>query len=93
MFNSVCGEPLFRLIRTETQCVELAVATWSSLAAKMRNDLASGNWRTKSYDIDGMQKEFFEPREFLRMLEYVENRAAIENSDNCTRVPMRSAER
>lgn len=77
----------------ETEGVKMAFSTWSSLAAKMRNDLASGNWRTKSYDIDGMQKEFFEPREFLRMLEYVENRAAAEDSSFCSRVSMRSAER
>ena len=93
MFNIVCGGALFMLISAQTEGVKMAFSTWSKLAAKMRDDLASGNWRTKSYDIDGIQKEFFEPREFLRMLEYVENRAAAEDSSYSTRVSMRSAER
>jgi hypothetical protein len=56
----------------------MAFTSWSDLAAKLRNDYASGDWRTKSYDFDGMRKEFFSPAEFLKVLADVEGRAAAE---------------
>lgn len=68
-------------------------STWSDLARKMRDDLASGGWRTKSYDIDGMRKEFFSPQEFLQMLEFVERRAAEESAPFLARTTQRSAGR
>lgn len=71
----------------------MASFTWSEMAAKMRDDLAKGNWRTKSYDIDGMKKEFFSPDEFLKMLAYVENRAANENVGLSLRTSLRGANR
>lgn len=71
----------------------MAFTTWSEVAARMRNDLASGGWRTKSYDLDGMRKEFFSPQEFLDMLNYVERRAAEEGDSYAARSTMRSATR
>ena len=68
-------------------------STWSQLLSKMRDDLATGNWRKKSYDIDGMKTEFFSPDEFLKMFLFVEKRAAEECSDYCASVSMRSANR
>jgi hypothetical protein len=55
--------------------------TWSELAAKLRDDYASGNWRTKSYDFDGMKKEFFSPVDFLKVLKDVEARAVAESAE------------
>lgn len=59
----------------------MAFTTWSVLAKKMRDDLASGNWRTKSYDFDGMKKEFVSPEEFYQMLLKIENRASEEEAE------------
>ena len=39
----------------------MAFTSFRDTLERMRNDLASGNWRVKSYDIDGMQREFFSP--------------------------------
>ena len=49
----------------------MAFTSFRDTLERMRNDLASGNWRVKSYDIDGMQREFFSPAEFMQMLDYV----------------------
>ena len=50
----------------------MAFTSFRDTLERMRNDLASGNWRVKSYDNDGMQREFFSPAEFMQMLDYVE---------------------
>lgn len=71
----------------------MAFSTWSDLRKKMLDDLASGNWRTKSYDFDGMRKEFFSPEEFLRMLDVVERRAAEEYEQPSFRTIARGANR
>ena len=63
---------------------------------RMRNDLASGSWRVKSYDIDGMQREFFSPADFMQMLDYVERKAADEAAHDtgyCPRTVVRSGDR
>jgi len=67
--------------------------SWSDLARRMRNDLATGDWRTKSYDMDGIHKEFFSPEEFLKMLTHVENRAAGESGDYPLRTNARAGDR
>jgi hypothetical protein len=53
----------------------MAFTTWSELAAEIRADLASKKWRTKSYEFDGMRREFVSPVEILKWLAYVESRA------------------
>lgn len=71
----------------------MAFSTWSDLHTKMLNDFASGNWRTKSYDFDGMRKEFVSPKEFLETLEYVKRQAASEEGSFPLRTIARGANR
>ena len=71
----------------------MAFTTWSDLAVKLRNDLATGNWRRKSYDVDGIRTEFVSPQEFMALLTDVERRAAEESSDYCSRTQAAGAER
>jgi hypothetical protein len=58
----------------------MSFSTWSDLVRKMRDDFAKGNWRTRSYDFDGVRKEFVSPKEFFEMLAIVEARAEGEAS-------------
>ncbi len=58
--------------------------SWANLYRSMLNDLASGNWRTKSYDFDGMRKEFVSPQDFRDMLAWVKNEAAEEATSDLT---------
>ena len=74
----------------------MAFTSFRDTLERMRNDLASGNWRVKSYDIDGMQREFFSPAEFMQMLDYVERKAADEaarDTGDRPRTVVRSADR
>ena len=74
----------------------MAFTSFRDTLERMRNDLASGNWRVKSYDIDGMQREFFSPAEFMQMLDYVEHKAADEAARDTgyrPRTVVRSADR
>lgn len=74
----------------------MAFTSFRDTLERMRNDLASGNWRVKSYDIDGMQREIFSPAEFMQMLDYVERKAADEaarDTGYCPRTVVRSADR
>ena len=74
----------------------MAFTSFRDTLERMRNDLASGNWRVKSYDIDGMQREFFSPAEFMQMLDYVERKAADEAARDTgyrPRTGVRSADR
>ena len=70
----------------------MAFTSFRDTLERMRNDLASGNWRVKSYDIDGMQREFFSPAEFMQMLDYVERKAARDTGYR-PRTVVRSADR
>lgn len=59
-----------------------AFTTWADLARAMRDDLASGRWRTvQSYTLGGPAAQTVTYRgldEFLRLLALVEARAAQE---------------
>ena len=61
-----------------------AFTTWSDLARTMRDDLASGNWRTvHSYSVGGPAPCTLQSRslpEFMGLLAMVEARAAQETS-------------
>lgn len=70
-----------------------AFISWTDLYKSMLNDLASGNWRTRSYDFDGMRKEFFSPEEFLKMLSHVKATADGESGDYPTRANARAGDR
>jgi hypothetical protein len=71
----------------------MAFSTWSELLVKMRDDYASGNWRTKSYDFDGVRKEFVSPDEFFKVLRQIENRAAAEQAEDTGGVTYRTSAR
>lgn len=62
--------------------------SWSDLAKKMRNDLASRSWLKKSYDFDGMRVEYVTLKEFLDGIEYVESRAVAEQQEF---IPLRTS--
>lgn len=70
-----------------------AFTSWSDLYRDMLNDLASGNWRTKSYNFDGMQKEFVSLQEFRDMLSWVKPQASEEAADANGGVPLRTVAR
>lgn len=51
--------------------------TWSALYTQMLDDLASGSWRTASYQIRDVQKQFTSFKQFKEALEYVRSMAEI----------------
>ncbi len=57
----------------------MAFTTWTDLLTAMRDDLASGRWRRKSYTIGDARVEYTSIQEFLDGLRWVESRAAIES--------------
>lgn len=57
----------------------MAFTTWSDLLVQLKNDLASGNWITRSYAVDGVTREFRSVSEFMALLQEVEHRASMEN--------------
>ena len=74
----------------------MAFTSFRDTLERMRNDLASGSWRVKSYDIDGMQREFFSPADFMQMIDEVEREAAGEAAHDtgyCPRTVVRSGDR
>lgn len=57
----------------------MAFTTWSDLLQKLKDDLASGNWITRNYTVDGVSREFRSVSEFMALLQDVEQRANMEN--------------
>ncbi len=57
----------------------MAFTTWSDLLAQLKDDLASGNWITRSYSVDGVTREFRSVSEFMALLDEVGRRANMEN--------------
>lgn len=53
--------------------------TWTDLLTLARNDLASGQWMSRSYSVDGVSREFRSLDEFIRFISWVEARANMEN--------------
>lgn len=51
---------------------------WTSLLHKLQADLESGDWLTKSYQIAGRRREIRDVNEFLELLKYVEQKAAVQ---------------
>lgn len=45
----------------------------------MQADLVSGDWKTKAYWIGSRKREFRDIAEYIEILQYVENKAAIES--------------
>lgn len=57
----------------------MAFTTWSDLLRQLKDDLASGNWITRTYSVDGVTREFRSVSEFMTLLQEVEHRASMEN--------------
>lgn len=57
----------------------MAFTTWSDLLRQLKDDLASGNWITRTYSVDGVTREFRSVSEFMALLQEVEHRASMEN--------------
>lgn len=56
----------------------MAFTTWAALKSELLDDLASGRWKVKSYQIGDISRSFVTVDELLRMISYVENKAAAE---------------
>lgn len=50
---------------------------WSQLHQSIQADLATGNWKTKSYQIGSRRHEFRDVTEILAMLRHIEQQAGI----------------
>lgn len=50
--------------------------TWAALEAEIKNDLATGSWRMKSYTVDGQSTTFRDVDEILKFYSFVSSQAA-----------------
>ncbi len=57
----------------------MAFTTWTALLADLKNDMVSGMWRTKRYQIGDVETEYRTFSDFMSMFREVEHRAALEN--------------
>lgn len=64
----------------------MAFTTWAALKTQMLDDLAAGNWRTESYQVGDMQKKFRTFKDFMEVLNYVTDMAAVEAGTVTSRV-------
>jgi hypothetical protein len=63
--------------KTGVHC--MAFTTWTALLADLKNDMASGMWRMKRYQIDDREMEYRSFADFMSFFREVEHRAALEN--------------
>lgn len=56
----------------------MAFTTWTALRDAMRDDLATGAWRIKTYEVGDSRTEYTGLQEFLAALDYVDVRATAE---------------
>ena len=52
---------------------------WTTLRDTMYADLASGDWKTKSYQIGSRRREIRDISEYLDLLKFVEHKAAVQS--------------
>jgi len=64
----------------------MAFTNWTTLRDAMRDDLANGSWRTKSYTIGGKVHVLHSLAEMQNFLDYVENKAAEASATTSSRV-------
>ena len=57
----------------------MAFTSWTALLAELKNDMASGMWRVKRYQIGDHEHEYRSFSDFMAMFNEVEHRAALEN--------------
>ena len=65
----------------------MAFSTWTTLKTSMLNDLASGSWKIKSYQLgaDGPATTYRSWDDFKQALEYVSSKAGEESSSTVGR--------
>lgn len=56
----------------------MAFTSWTALLVELKNDLASGNWRMKRYQIGDVENEYRSFADFMTMFREVEYRATLE---------------
>ena len=60
----------------------MAFTSWTALLVELKNDLASGMWRTKRYSVEGgTEKEYRTHADFMTMFREVEHRATLETQN------------
>jgi hypothetical protein len=52
---------------------------WTEIRDQMQADLVTGDWKTKAYWIGSRKREFRDISEYLKLLQYVENKAGIQS--------------
>jgi len=57
----------------------MAFTSWTALLAELKNDIASGNWRLKRYQIGEVENEYRAFSDFMAMFHEVEHRANLES--------------
>ena len=58
----------------------MAFVSWAALKQEMLDDLSTGRWKVKSYQIGEISRTFVTVDELLKMLAYVETKTATESS-------------
>lgn len=56
----------------------MAFTTWAAFLENMKDDLADGSWKLKSYSVGGDTFEYRDLAEFMKLFRDVERRAANE---------------
>ena len=56
----------------------MAFTTWTDLYQRLKDDLSGGSWSVKSYEIDGVRREFRGFSEFMMLFREAEQRAQAE---------------
>lgn len=53
---------------------------WASLKTSLETDLATGNWRTQSYQVQGLARTFHSLDDFMKFYDWVAGKAADETA-------------
>ena len=64
----------------------MAFTTWAALKSDMEDDMASGNWRVKSYELREQSKTFRNWGEYIDFYRFVCHKAQEEVGNVATRV-------
>ena len=64
----------------------MAFTTWVALKSDIEDDMASGNWRVKSYELREQSKTFRNLAEYVDFYKFVCHKAQEEAGNAATRV-------
>jgi hypothetical protein len=64
----------------------MAFTTWAALKSDMENDMASDNWRVKSYELREQSKTFRNWGEYIDFYKFVCHKAQVEAGNAAIRV-------